>query len=603
MSWIGTLHAFNVLFIAVYGWHPAPAPLATKFSKDVSPDQVPAYPRPTMARPNWYHLNGLWQVDATISDLNNPPFGRTLAQELLVPYPIESPLSGIRNLTEKNYMWQRRLFSAPQDCDVSKERLLLHFEAVDYNATVYLNKQLMGIHAGGYDAFSFDITDNVKDNGHLQNHELLVGVFDPTDQGPQPKGKQSRGAFSNPGGIRYTGTSGIWQTVWLECVPQVYIQDIFNNPDLMRFGGVTVNATVIGFEKGMKIHVDIVVNGTTVGSSEGQADQSLHVALGTAQNTRVWTPDDPFLYNLTISLLSEAGDTVDTVQSYFGLRTVEVALDRHGIPRPMLNGAFLFQVGTLDQGFWPDGCYTAPTDEALAYDLQVHKQLGFNTVRKHVKVEPRRWYYHADRLGLLVWQDMPSGDNNDAAVQNQFQLELQHLVLGRRNHPSIIQWQIFNEGWGQASDDWTKELVDFVQGLDPYRIIDDASGGKCGGCYGNVTDMHHYSPPASPSPDPDKDIAALLGEYGGVLLAVADHQWAPGKCHGYRTVNSTTELTNVYVSYIDTIQQLKVQPGLSASIYTQITDVETECNGVMTYDRITKFDSNRTRTANLALNQ
>lgn len=601
MSWI-VFVAMGVLASFTYGWKPAPAPLMTRFSKDVSPNQVPEYPRPTMFRPKWYHLNGLWEVDYTVSDLENPPFGKSLSQELLVPYPVESPLSGIRNLTERDYMWQRRLFPLPKDCDLSKERFLIHFEAVDYNTSVYLNTQLIGSHAGGYDAFSFDITDNVKSNAHRTDHELLVGVHDPTDHGPQPKGKQSRGAFSNPSGIRYTSTSGIWQTVWMECVPQVYIVDIFNNPDLMRFGGVTVDATLNNPQSALKLHVDIMVNGTTVGSGEGIVGQPVRAGIDTAQHTYVWTPDDPFLYNLTITLLSGAGTDMDTVQSYFGLRTVKVATDRHGIPRPMLNGAFIFQVGTLDQGFWPDGCYSAPTDEALAYDLQVHKQLGFNTVRKHVKVEPRRWYYHADRLGLLVWQDMPSGDNRDASTQRQFQVELMRLIMGRRNHPSIIQWQIFNEGWGQASDDWTKELVEFVQQIDPYRITDDASGGRCGGCFGNVTDLHHYSPPASPNPDASKDIAALLGEYGGVLLAVQDHQWAPGKCHGYRTVSSNKELTDVYVGYIDTIQQLKIKPGLSASMYTQITDVETECNGVMTYDRVIKFDSDRTSAANRGLN-
>ena len=212
------------LCCCTYGWQPAPAPLMTKFSKDVTPNQTPAYPRPTMVRPKWYHLNGLWQVDSTVSDLNNPPFGKTLPQQLLVPYPIESPLSGIRKLTDKDNMWQRRLFTLPTECDLSKECVLLHFEGVDYNTSVYLNKQLLGTHAGGYDAFSFDITDNAKSNVHMTDHELLVGVYDPTDHGPQPKGKQSRGAFTNPAGIRYTSTSGIWQTVWLECVPQVYIE-------------------------------------------------------------------------------------------------------------------------------------------------------------------------------------------------------------------------------------------------------------------------------------------------------------------------------------------------------------------------------------------
>ena len=582
----------------VGAWQPAAAPLMTKFSKDVHPDQVPPHPRPTMVRPSWQHLNGLWQINHTISDLTSPPFGKDLPYEILVPYPVESPLSGIRNLTTNNFLWQRRLFATPPNCNLSSERVLLHFEAVDWNATVYLNKKMLGTHAGGYDAFHFDATDAMKASS---SHELLVGVYDPT--GDEPHGKQSRGAFSHPGGIFYTCTSGIWQTVWMECVPPTHIVDIFNNPDLDGNGSVTVTATIASPSANMQIRVDITTNNGTqiVGTATGPATKPVRAAIKNAKDRHLWTPTTPFLYDLKVSLL-DGTTVVDAVDSYFGLRVIRIANDSQGIPRPMLNGEFIFQVGTLDQGFWPDGAYTAPTDEALAYDLVVHKQLGFNTVRKHVKVEPRRWYYHADRLGLLVWQDMPSGNNNDPTMQAQFRIELERLVLGRRNHPSIVQWEIFNEGWGQASDDWMGELVDEVAGIDPYRIVDDSSGGRCAGCYGNVTDMHRYSPPGSPTPDPAKGLAALLGEFGGVLLVVDGHQWAPGKCHGYRTVNSSDDLTAVYASYVEMIAGFKTKPGLSASIYTQITDCETECNGVMTYDRIVKMNAAKTKAANDMLN-
>lgn len=611
----------------VQGWKPASAPLLSRWAKDVTPDQKPEYPRPTMSRGDgsWSSLNGLWQFVSNVSDLSEPPFGKDLPEELLVPYPIESPLSGIRRNTDKDYMWMRRTFTA--DTCTSGQRTLLHFEAVDWNSTVYVDQKMLGWHAGGYDAFHYDITDILSKASASSSHELVVGVFDPT--GPWAHGKQSRSAVTKPGGIFYTCTSGIWQTAWLECVPETYIADIVNIPS---FSQKTVSVTVhtsssnskVLFHRGMAsahqqhdhrengigadMPVQIVVSATDSSGAVHTVKQT-----GTA-NTPItvtipdnlvhpWAPDTPYLYNFTASIMS-GSQALDIVQSYFGLRTIAVGMDKNGIPRPMLNGEFIFQAGTLDQGFWPDGAYVAPTDEALAYDIQAHKDMGFNMVRKHVKVEPRRWYYHTDRLGLLVWQDMPSAGNGDSMHQEQFSHELTRLVLGRRNHPSIIQWETFNEGWGQASEDFTKQMVQLVQGLDPQRLVDDASGGHCtgrgwtGGCYGNVTDQHHYSPPACPPVDKTNGRPSLLGEFGGILCTVDQHQWAPGHCHAYTPNKDGKGLADLYTSYMKTAAQLRDSPGLCASVYTQITDVETECNGMMTYDRGMKADASAIKAAN-----
>ena len=589
--------------VVTLAWKPASSPLMSRFASDVTPDQTPAHPRPTMYRPAWHHLNGLWQVDANVSDLSTPPVGKTLPEEMLVPYPIESPLSGLRRLTNNGYLWQRRVFDAP--C-ASAERTLLHLEAVDWNSTVYVNGKMVGTHAGGYDPFSFDISDALKSHSGASGHELLVGAFDPT--GPWPHGKQSRGAFSKPGGIFYTCTSGIWQTVWLECVPQVYIGDIFNRPDFDS-GSVTVHATTEGGSgSGMTVNVVVMTNDskTQVATGHGSANSDIEVSI--PQNMRFpWSPMTPYLYNVSISLMS-GSTTVDTVWSYFGLRTIKVAADKNGIPRPMLNGEFFFQTGTLDQGFWPDGTYLAPTDEALAYDIVAHKQMGFNMVRKHVKVEPRRWYYHTDHLGLLVWQDMPAASNSNDDQRKQYAEELGRLVMTHRNHPSIIQWETFNEGWGQSSSNFTEAMVNLVKELDPYRLVDDASGGRgcftserlgaAGGCYGNLIDLHKYSPPGSPNPDKQRNMAAVLGEFGGILSVVTNHQWYPGHCHAYTGNQNGTQFGALYTTYMETMVKLKTDPGLCASVYTQITDVETECNGMMSYDRVMKTDAATIKAAN-----
>ncbi|XP_065175421.1 beta-galactosidase-like [Sycon ciliatum] len=592
-------------------WKPAAAPLLTKWAAEVTPDQQAEYPRPTMVRgeSSWASLNGLWQFVSNVSDLNTPPFGKTLGEELLVPYPIESPLSGIRRTTDKDYMWMRRTFTS----SCANQRTLLHFEAVDWNSTVYVDGRMLGWHAGGYDAFSFDITD-ILAKSKESPHELLVGVFDPT--GPWPIGKQSRGAVTHPGGIRYTCTSGIWQTVWLECVPDVFISDIFNQPSFAEKSvSVTVNVSgaLLGSEPAEHAAVDMTVS---IIVSIRDADDALRTINGTGSPSspvkvqiptdlvRPWSPDSPELYNITAMLIS-GGKVIDTVDSYFGLRTISVTKDKNGIPRPMLNGEFIFQAGTLDQGFWPDGAYAAPNDNALAYDVQAHKDMGFNMVRKHVKVEPRRWYYHTDRLGLLVWQDMPSAGNQDDVHRQQFAHELTRLVMGRRNHPSIVQWETFNEGWGQASEDFTKSMVQLVQSLDPHRLVDDASGGHCagapawtGGCSGNVTDLHHYSPPASPKVDTADGRVAVLGEFGGILSEVDKHQWAPGHCHAYTKNVDGSGLASLYTTYMSAVGQLRDSAGLCASVYTQITDVETECNGMMSYDRVMKSNATAIAAAN-----
>ncbi|HYO09172.1 MAG TPA: hypothetical protein VER17_09385, partial [Tepidisphaeraceae bacterium] len=391
-------------------WKPAKAPLMTRFAKDVRPDNVlPEYPRPQMVRSAWLNLNGLWQFAPAGDGVAQPPIGKDLPGQILVPFPVESALSGVGKHSDK--VWYRRTVEIPPAW--KGKRVLLHFGAVDYESIVWVNGKEMGRHVGGYDGFSYDVTDALKGDGGAQ--EIIVGVTDATAE-TQPRGKQ----VLNPHGIWYTPVTGIWQTVWLEPVAQKSIRRLTITPDVDN--------------RAVKIKVD-APSGTTVraevldGADIVDAAGFPAGAEGTAtverpdRKPKLWSPEAPFLYGLKVTL-SENGEVVDSIESYFGLRKIEVAPDEKGTPRIKLNGKAIMSVGPLDQGWWPDGLYTAPTDEALKYDLDVTQKLGFNTVRKHVKVEPQRWYYHADRMGLLVWQDMPNAHAYEAgAWQEQFEKE------------------------------------------------------------------------------------------------------------------------------------------------------------------------------------
>ena len=558
-------------------WKPADGPLMTRWAKEVSPENVhPEYPRPQMVRSDWLNLNGLWQV--AIDPQQPLQQNKDLADQILVPFPVESALSGV--MQRASNLVYRRSFEIPGNWHAG--RVLLHFQAVDWDTTVLVNGRQIGTHRGGYDAFSLDVTEALKPRG---KQELIVHVFDPSSRGDQPRGKQ----VDKPGSIWYTPTTGIWQTVWLEPVPSARIARLRHVPDV---DGGALRLTVEGVGTGGEYVVEAVARAgdVEVGRASGRVGAELRLALP-AEQFKLWSPKDPFLYGLTVTLKRD-NTVVDRVESYFGMRKIDLAKDEAGHLRMRLNGEFLFQVGPLDQGFWPDGLYTAPTDEALRYDLEVTKRLGFNMTRKHVKIEPARWYYWCDKLGLLVWQDMPSGNNKTPESKKQFETELKQLVTGMGNHPSIIMWVVFNEGWGQHD---TERYCRLVKKMDPGRLVSNASG-WADKKVGDVLDVHKYPGPAAPDPQPDR--AGVLGEFGGLGLGVDGHTWAK-KTWGYRGTESSQDLTRRYQSLLSRVWQYKESHGMSAAVYTQITDVETECNGLLTYDRaVIKPDVAKTAAAN-----
>jgi beta-galactosidase/beta-glucuronidase len=547
-------------------WQPAAGPLKTRWAKDVTPDNVlPEYPRPQMVRKDWLNLNGLWDIK----------LGDGTESKILVPFAIESALSGVMKHVDR--VTYRRSFEIPKGW--SGQQVLLHFGAVDWESKVTLNGKELGVHRGGYDAFSYNITDALKGEGA---QEITVEVFDPTDLGGQPRGKQKL----KPGSIMYTATTGIWQTVWLEPVPPAHIESLRIVPDV---DDGCLRLTVVGSGS---VEAVASEDGKDIAQVTGQAGSELKLSI---PNPKLWSPDSPHLYDLRVALKS--GDkTVDAVTSYFGMRKIALGKDDKGVTRMMLNGKPVFQVGPLDQGFWPDGIYTAPTDEALRFDIAETKRLGFNTTRKHVKVEPDRWYYWCDKLGLLVWQDMPCGnsytDKPQPIDKPQFKSELVNMVKNLWNHPSIIMWVVFNENQGQHD---TEALVAEVKALDPSRLVNNASGNDDKNC-GDVIDKHTYPGPESPKPEENR--AAVLGEFGGLGLPVDGHTWSQ-KTWGYEGTKNIEDLTNGYEKLLRKSWDLNATAGLSAVIYTQLTDVETECNGLLTYDReINKVVPERAAAAN-----
>ncbi|CAB9497306.1 family 2 [Seminavis robusta] len=627
------------------GWQPADSPLWTIFASDVSPLTIAnntAYPRPMMARrQNWHSLNGIWQVDFTVPNLDSAPFGQSLDYEILLPFPVESPLSGIRKNTQHGYMWYRRELTSDDwlSCDASTERTLLHFEASDWNTTVFVNGQLVGDpHLGGYDPFSFDITDFLLPPE--KPTEIVVGVHDPTQHGVfnNAIGKQDSTKLQNPSGLSYTSTSGIWATVWMECVcSSGYIRDlqIDTSDTNHRRIKIDVDAVFPGNQKnGNNFLVRAILYSSTNDGSEPVTSATTHAGSSIITlkspdgiSFRRWTPTNPYLYNLQVDLLvtkQDNADTtvvVDTVTSYVGVRTIHLghtATNNTTHPSLLLNGQPIFQLATLDQGFSPDGNYAYATDEAMAFDIKAHKQLGFNTIRKHVKMESRRWYYHCDRLGILVWQDLPSRTTflQRTTGWKSWWNESSRALRARRNHPSIVQWIAFNEGWGQEyppSPNLTKTIVQAIQEIDSTRLVTDASGGRnvcandtnngdvnhwVGGCVGHVTDAHVYCPPDQLVDKLQKiarhhkntNMAYVLGEFGGVLLKSLGHEWAPDRSHGGSQVKTHGELEELYHAFAEAIIVSIDEMGLSGGVYTQITDVETECNGLLTYDRIMKVD-------------
>jgi hypothetical protein len=520
--------------------------------------------------------------------------------KILVPFPIESALSGVmKKFLPSDQLWYHRTFTVPETW--KGQRLLLHFGAVDWESTVWVNGRNLGVHRGGYDGFTYDLTDVLKPEGP---QEIRVKVCDPSDSGMQPWGKQAL----NPGRITYIAASGIWQTVWLEPAPQTSVADFHLTPDVDA-GTLLIEPRLAGAQGNERLRGIALDAGREVARAEGAANAPLSLPI---QNARLWSPEQPFLYDLKLALLRD-GKVLDTLGSYFGMRSIRLAKDDKGIVRYALNGKFLRQVGLLDQGYWPEGNYTAPVDEAYRYDLEVLKKLGFNLDRKHLKVEPERWYYWADKMGVLVWQDMPAapiGDNRTDKPKNaeaaafaapQFDVELRAMVSGRYNHPSIVQWDVFNEGFGQHD---TARHVELVRSLDHSRLIDQASGGIHHGV-GDVDDFHGSTVTDA------KVRACVKGECGGFGLAIRDHTWSSGfwgygANYNVRSQSDTlAPLTperqaSITQRYINEARDFW-RPGdvRSAMVYTQLTDVETECNGVMTYDReVIKFDVATTVSAN-----
>ncbi|KUJ36900.1 glycosyl hydrolase family 2 [Streptomyces sp. NRRL F-5122] len=555
--------------------------LRTKWADDVTPANAHReYPRPQLTRDAWQNLNGSWQFAAATAG-ENPPVGRKLAEQILVPYPVESQLSGIERHEDR--MWYRRTFTVPPGWKIGdNKRLQLNFGAVDWQAEVYVNGTKVAEHKGGYDKFSADITDALKPG---RSQELIVGVYDPTDaaNGENPPiGKQRL----DPSGIWYTPTSGIWQTVWLEPVARDHVDQLKLTPHVDS-GTLTVEPQ--GVRDGVSVTATAYDGKHKVAAATGRTGQPLTLRI---PHARLWSPDHPFLYDLRVSV------GADRVDSYFGMRSIEVQkID--GVPRTVLNGKPVFMMATLDQGFWPDGLYTAPSDEALAYDLKMHKNMGFNAVRKHIKVEPDRWFYWADRLGLLVWQDMPAmtaGVNPSTAARTEYEHEMKEMIDEHISSPAVVMWVVFNEGWGQYD---IGRVASQAKSWDPSRLVNNMSGlnlGNDGGA-GDIMDEHGYPSPALP-PHPDGQRALVSGEYGGLGLGIPGHAWSVQQ--SYVDVDPTT-YTDDYLQKLTEVHALACRGG-NGAVYTQISDVEGELNGLLTYDRkVVKPDVARVKAAQDAL--
>ena len=574
-------------------WKPAGNKIKTSWGEQRVPKNVlPEYPRPIMERSDWKNLNGLWKYAITPK---GTPAPAAYQGDILVPFAVESSLSGVgKMINEKEELWYQRTFDVPSAW--RGKQILLHFGAVDWKAEVWVNDVKVGEHTGGFTPFYFDIT-SVLNKG---NNDLVVKVWDPSDRGEQPRGKQ----IANPHGIWYTPVTGIWQTVWLEPVATQYITNLKTTPDIDNNSvKVEVAANTTSADK---VEVKVFDGKNLV--AKGAALNGVPVELAMPANAKLWSPDSPFLYNMEVTLYKD-GKAIDQVKSYTAMRKFSIRKGQNGITRLQLNNKDYFQFGPLDQGWWPDGLYTAPTDEALVYDLKKTKDFGYNMVRKHVKVEPARWYTHCDQLGLIVWQDMPNGGPSpqwqarnyfngtevirSAASEANYRKELKEIIDCLYSYPSIAVWVPFNEAWGQFK---TPEIVAWTKEYDPSRLVNPASGGNHYTC-GDILDLHHYPGPNMFLYDPRRD--TVLGEYGGIGLVVEGNTWVNDKKNwGYVKFNTSDEVTNEYIKYGKHLLEL-IRKGFSAAVYTQTTDVEGEINGLMTYDRkVIKMNEAKVREIN-----
>ncbi len=575
-------------------WKPAGDKIRTPWAEQVNPENVlPEYPRPILQRDDWQSLNGLWDYAIVPRGQARP---ERFEGKILVPFAAESSLSGVaRRVGAENELWYARSFKLPSAW--RGKQVMLHFGAVDWQADVWVNGIKVGTHTGGFTPFSFDVTEALDMRG---SNEVAVKVWDPTDQGPQPRGKQ----VERPGGIWYTPVTGIWQTVWMEPVEPCHIEGLKITPDIDR-NTLTVVPALSGGEASL-VEVKVCDGDDVV--AQGKSIRRQPVELHMPQGVKLWSPDSPFLYKLEVTLSDGDGKVYDQVESYAAMRKFSTLRGKDGIVRLALNNKPLFQAGTLDQGWWPDGLYTAPTDEALLFDIQKTKELGFNMIRKHIKVEPARWYTYCDQLGIIVWQDMPSGDRNPEWQNRQYftgtdlrrsdfseatyRKEWREIMDALYNYPCIGTWVPFNEAWGQFK---TPEIAAWTKKHDPTRLVNPASGGNHYTC-GDMLDLHNYPQPELYLYDAQR--ATVLGEYGGIGLALEGHLWEPERNWGYVQFKSPEEVTAEYVKYSGQLLDL-VGRGFSASVYTQTTDVEVEVNGLLTYDRKRlKVDAEAVRKAN-----
>ena len=579
---VANIFAFSC-FAQKSEWKIAGDKISSPWAEKVDPAKtLQEYPRPQMVRGNWKNLNGLWNFSIAPKNETEPKFSE---EKILVPFAVESALSGVgKTVGKDSLLWYKTSFTTPKS--FKNKKVLLHFGASDWETEVFINGKSAGKHQGGFDPFSFDITGLLKSG----NQSITVKVWDPTDEGTQPRGKQVR----KPESIWYTPVTGIWQTVWLEAVPETYIESFKQTPDIDK-QTIRISTHINNLKAGDKVLI------SAWDGSNKTAEQTLagnETAVLTISNPKLWSTISPFLYDLKISVMRN-GKPVDEVKSYFAMRKISIAPDANGIQRMLLNNQFVFQYGPLDQGWWPDGLYTAPTDEALKFDIDQTKNMGFNMIRKHIKVEPARWYYYCDLAGVLVWQDMPSGDlgnqwENRPGVldratdqkrtpesESYYRKEWNAIIDALYNVPSIVVWTPFNEAWGQFK---TEEIVAWTTKKDHSRLINTASGGNFV-AVGDIVDLHNYPHPAMPRPEIfGAKQALVLGEFGGLGLPVDGHTWQQKNNWGYQTFKTSDELFKKYTEFTVRLEEL-IKAGLSAAVYTQTTDVEVETNGLLTYDR------------------
>ena len=559
-------------------WKPAGDKIKTTWAEQIDPNNVlPEYPRPIMERKEWKNLNGLLEYAIRPTGTQQPA---DMDGQILVPFAVESSLSGVmKTLGKENELWYSREFTVPSSW--KGKNILLHFGAVDWQADVWVNGVKMGQHRGGYTPFSFDITPVLAKG----KNQITVKVWDPSDEGYQPRGKQVK----HPDGIWYTPVSGIWQTVWMEPVSANHITRLKTTPDIDKKILIVEAHTATGNPSAV-VSVVVSEGGKVVATGKAMQGQPVQLAI---ENARLWSPENPFLYDMKVTL-TDNGKVIDEVNSYAAMRKYSIRQGADGITRLQLNNRNVFHFGPLDQGWWPDGLYTAPTDEALVYDIKKVKDFGYNMIRKHVKVEPARWYTHCDKLGVIVWQDMPNGDRGPEWQSRQYfkGVEMVHSAESEANYrrewkeiidllysnPCVEVWVPFNECWGQFK---TPDIAAWTKAYDPSRLVNPASGGNHYTC-GDILDLHNYPGPDLYLYDPMR--ATVLGEYGGIGLVMKDHLWMPDRNWGYVKFNNPEEVTTEYIKYAEHLLQL-IPRGFSAGVYTQITDVEGEVNGLMTYDR------------------